>query len=84
MAIDIGQVAYEGYIASCGGKSIHGEDLPSWQDQAPAIREHWRAAADAVTMFLALAGSAETPSDEDRIRDAMTEAQAHPGRTVTR
>jgi hypothetical protein len=24
------------------------------------------------------------PSDEDRIRDAMTEAQAHPGRTITR
>ena len=24
------------------------------------------------------------PSDEDRIRDAMTEAQDHPGRTVTR
>jgi hypothetical protein len=24
------------------------------------------------------------PSDEDRIRDAVTEAQAHPGRTITR
>jgi hypothetical protein len=24
------------------------------------------------------------PSDEDRIRDAMAEAQAHPGRTITR
>jgi hypothetical protein len=23
-------------------------------------------------------------ADEDRIRDAMTEAQAHPGRTITR
>jgi hypothetical protein len=27
---------------------------------------------------------ADAPSDEDRIRDAMTEAQAHPGRTITR
>jgi hypothetical protein len=25
-----------------------------------------------------------TPSDEDRIRDAMTEARDHPGRTITR
>jgi hypothetical protein len=25
-----------------------------------------------------------TPSDEDRIRDAMTEAHDHPGRTITR
>lgn len=24
------------------------------------------------------------PSDEDRIRDAMTEAMDHPGRTITR
>jgi hypothetical protein len=28
--------------------------------------------------------SAEEPSDEDRIRDAMAEAQEHPGRVVTR
>ena len=28
--------------------------------------------------------SPDAPSDEDRIRDAMTEAQAHPGRTITR
>jgi hypothetical protein len=25
-----------------------------------------------------------TPSDEDRIRDAMTEARDHPGRVITR
>jgi hypothetical protein len=28
--------------------------------------------------------SPDAPSDEDRIRDAMTEAMDHPGRTVTR
>jgi len=28
--------------------------------------------------------SPDAPSDEDRIRDAMTEAQARPGRTITR
>jgi len=26
----------------------------------------------------------DDPSDEDRIRDAMAEAQDHPGRTITR
>ena len=26
----------------------------------------------------------DMPSDEDRIRDAMTEAQQHPGHTITR
>ena len=26
----------------------------------------------------------DAPSDEDRIRDAMTEAQHHPGHTITR
>ena len=29
-------------------------------------------------------GSGDEPSDEDRIRDAMAEAQDHPGRIVTR
>jgi hypothetical protein len=48
--LDLGQVAYEGYFASCQGKSIRGEDLPSWAAQDPAIREHWRVAADAVIM----------------------------------
>ena len=28
--------------------------------------------------------SPDAPSDEDRIRDAMTEARDHPGRTITR
>ncbi len=60
MSIDIGQVAYEGYFASCDGKSIPGEELPSWYDQDPAIREHWRAAADAVSMFFDLTGPEST------------------------
>ncbi len=45
---DLGQIAYEAYIKSCGGKSIHGEDLPDWAGQSPAIRAHWDAAAQAV------------------------------------
>ena len=44
----LGQSAYEAYVESCGGKSIRGDDLPTWADQEPAIREHWEAAAEAV------------------------------------
>lgn len=42
------QVAYEAYAAHCGGKSIHGEDLPDWDGHAPEIQAHWEAAAEAV------------------------------------
>jgi hypothetical protein len=45
---DLGRIAYEAYVASCGGVSVRGEPLPSWEDQAPAIRAHWEAAALAV------------------------------------
>ena len=43
-----GQVAYEAYVSHCGGKSVRGEDLPSYEDQDPAIRGHWEFAAQAV------------------------------------
>ena len=43
-----GQAAYEAYFADCGGKSILGDDLPAWAGQAPEIRAHWEAAAEAV------------------------------------
>lgn len=50
--MDIGQVAYEGYRAASDGKSlVSGAPLPAWSEQAPEIREAWRAAADAVLMF---------------------------------
>ena len=52
--MDLGEVAYGAYLASCGGKSIRGEELPSWDDQTPEIREHWRAAADEVAEYLSL------------------------------
>lgn len=41
--------AYEAYREHCGGKSVHGEELPAWDDQAPEIREHWEAAAAAIS-----------------------------------
>jgi hypothetical protein len=50
--VDIGQVAYEGYCTVSDGKSlVSGAPLPTWEEQAPEIREAWRAAADAVLMF---------------------------------
>jgi hypothetical protein len=46
--MELGKIAYEAYLVSCGGKSIRGEELPTWDDQAPEIREHWTAAGNAV------------------------------------
>jgi len=47
-----GQVAYDAYVRHCGGKSIRGEDLPAWHEQAEEIRGHWDAAAQAVADYL--------------------------------
>lgn len=80
-----GGLAYDAYFRHCGGKSIRGESLPSWENQDPAIRAHWFAAANAVKMVAEDKGlPQDAVSDEDRIRDAMTEAVDHPGRTITR
>ena len=43
-----GRIAYEAYVASCGGKSIRGEQLPAWDGQDAAIQAHWSAAGLAV------------------------------------
>jgi hypothetical protein len=43
-----GQLAYEVYVEHCGGVSIHGEALPSWEGLRPEIKGHWDAAAQAV------------------------------------
>jgi hypothetical protein len=49
--MDLGRVAYEAYVVSCDGKSVHGDPLPDWHRQHAVIRQHWRAAADAVLMY---------------------------------
>lgn len=48
-----GQIAYEAYIKSSGGKSIRGEQLPGWDDQDGAIAQHWEAAGRAVAKLAA-------------------------------
>lgn len=47
MSAGWGRVAYEAYVESCGGRSIHNEVLPAWEDQQPEIRRHWEQAAAA-------------------------------------
>lgn len=36
--------AYNRYREHASGKSVHGEDLPIWEDADPAVQEHWIAA----------------------------------------
>lgn len=61
-------------------------DLPMWGtyfDEAEARAVAQR--AKAVLIMLPVAEDyRDAPSDEDWIRDAMTEARDHPGRVITR
>ncbi len=44
-----GQIAYEAYYKSSGGKSlVSGVPLPAWEAQSARIRLAWEAAAQAV------------------------------------
>lgn len=55
MIVEYGQVAYEGYCAASGNKSlVSGAELPSWEKLSPEIREAWRASADCVLMTFGL------------------------------
>ena len=46
---ELGQVAYEAYCDSTGGRSaVTGASLPAWGDQSVPILQAWRAAALAV------------------------------------
>jgi hypothetical protein len=58
MGMEAGQAAYEGYRVYSDGRSlVSGEPLPDWHQQDPEIRAAWRAAADAVVMWLQLGGA---------------------------
>jgi hypothetical protein len=46
-----GEIAYNAYCSAVGGRSVHGESLPSWAEQRerrPEIAEAWIKAARAV------------------------------------
>jgi hypothetical protein len=38
------RIAFEAYAKHCGGLSVHGEELPAWENVGPAVQGHWRAA----------------------------------------
>jgi len=47
----LGRIAYEAYSAAVGGVSVHGDELPSWDEQVsskPDIAAAWCAAGQAV------------------------------------
>jgi hypothetical protein len=47
----LGRVAYEAYCDAVGGQSVHGEELPTWDDHVtrkPDVAAAWCAAAQAV------------------------------------
>lgn len=46
--INLGQVAYEAYGDSRGWRVFSGDQMPSWDEQVPELREAWEAAAQAV------------------------------------
>ena len=47
--MNYGQIAYEAYCKSSGGKSlISGAELPPWVNLSLEIQRAWNAAADAV------------------------------------
>jgi len=73
----LGEVAYLAWEHAHGRRYDH-ED---WLGLTQQDRDAWEVSAAAV---LAAPAPAQQPSDEDRIRDAMTEAQAHPGHVITR
>lgn len=46
---DVGRIAYAGYYAACGGKSlVSGQPIPDWDGQSAEIRRAWQSAGEFV------------------------------------
>lgn len=59
----LGQIAYEGYCADSGGKSlVSGAQLPTWSALVPEIQHAWSASASAVVDSMMVAASQSRPS----------------------
>lgn len=43
-----GQIGYEAYAKSTGGKTYDGRDMPKWEALPEPIKEAWEDAADAI------------------------------------
>lgn len=53
--VAVGRCAYEAYSAKVGGRSVHGDTLPTWDEMSensPAIAEAWQEAGVAVARML--------------------------------
>lgn len=51
-AITLGQIAFEAYRASRGGKNHDGTPTPGWGQLGEGVRAGWEAAAQAVRVAL--------------------------------
>jgi hypothetical protein len=48
----LGRAAYQAYCKAVGNKSVHGEELPQWEQQAEHIKDAWcEAAVAAIQKF---------------------------------
>jgi len=45
---DLGQVAWEAYAKTVGGKTFDGKDLPKWHELGDRQKAGWHAAAQAI------------------------------------
>jgi len=52
MTPTLGQIAYDAYCEARNWKSIRGEPLPHFRQQAPDIIAAWEKAADAVAIAI--------------------------------
>lgn len=43
-----GQIAFEAYSQSTGGKTYDGRDIPTWDELTERIQQAWEAAAQAI------------------------------------
>lgn len=51
MGPDLGQVGYEAYAKSTGGKTFDGRAMPTWEQvcaEKPHVAKAWRDAAEAI------------------------------------
>lgn len=45
---ELARAAYKAYCKSCGGVSIRGEYLPTWEELPAKIKSNWECAALAI------------------------------------
>lgn len=72
MNITNGQIAFEAYSKSMGGKTYDGKDIPHWEDISPKVQEAWGAAASAVAGWGDVHLGPATSAEAARVDNAQT------------